>query len=308
MIGNLKTEKKDKMREIIISVAGERLDRSVDGMSRSQVQRLIKSGNITVNGAPSDTGYRVKVGDVIMVDEPEMRSIDAAPEDIPIDVVYEDEHLLVVNKEQGMVVHPGAGNWTGTLVNALLHHCAGSLSGIGGAERPGIVHRIDKDTSGLLVIAKTDLAHQSLSEQIGEKSVKREYVCVVNGQVPDRRGRVDAPIGRHPSARTKMAVVADGRNAVTHFEVLEYFDGATMLKCRLETGRTHQIRVHMAYMGYPVLGDPVYGSRQNPYRLAGQALHAQTLGFVHPATKEYMEFSAPLPGYFEGLLEQLRSE
>ncbi|MBE7054225.1 MAG: RluA family pseudouridine synthase [Ruminococcaceae bacterium] len=297
--------------KIICDAENIRLDRflKLEDVSRSQIQKMINEEKVKVNGAFVKTGYLVQIGDEIEVEIPEPKNIDVIAEDIPLDIVYEDSDLIVVNKPQGMVVHPAAGNYTGTLVNALLYHCKGELSGINGAIRPGIVHRIDKDTSGLLVVAKTNKAHLSLAEQIKEKSVTREYVCVVSGLVSQNKGIIDAPIGRHPTERKMMTVTSsNSRNAVTHFEVNERFYNTSYVTCKLETGRTHQIRVHMKYIGHPVLGDPVYGAKRNFYSLKGQALHARTLGFIHPSTNEYMEFSAPLPEYFEVLLTRLREE
>lgn len=290
--------------------AGTRIDKfiSIEGITRSRVQKLVEDGCVQVNGASVKTNYKVKAGDCVTVEVPEPEILDVKPENIPLDIVYEDESLLVVNKPQGMVVHPAAGNYEGTLVNALMYHCADSLSGINGVLRPGIVHRIDKDTSGLLLVAKTNEAHLSLAGQIKDKTVKREYICVVSGTVQTKKGVIDAPIGRHPTARLKMAVTnSNSKHAVTHFEVLEYFQNTTLVSCRLETGRTHQIRVHMQYIGHPVVGDPVYASK-NPYNLKGQALHAKTIGFIHPVSGEYMEFTAEPPGSFRQLLEKLREE
>ena len=296
---------------IICDTDGIRLDKYVkaESVSRSQIQSLINEGKITVNGKAQKCGYLVCKGDVIDVAIPEPEPLNIVAEDIPLDIVYEDDELLVINKKQGMVVHPAAGNYTGTLVNALLYHCKGNLSGINGVIRPGIVHRIDKDTSGLLVVAKTNNAHISLSEQIKNKTVTREYVCVASGIITADKGVIDAPIGRHPTERKMMTVTSrNSKHAVTHFEVLERFYNTTYLRCRLETGRTHQIRVHLKYINHPVLGDPLYGARKNMYSLKGQALHARTLGFIHPKTGEYMEFNADLPDYFKTLLERLRSE
>lgn len=294
--------------EIICDTSGIRIDKyiKIDGITRSQIQKLIDDGNVLVNGNNVKTNYKLKTNDVITVTIPEPEYADITPEDIPLDIVYEDSSLLVVNKPQGMVVHPACGNYNGTLVNALMYHCKDDLSGINGVMRPGIVHRIDKDTSGLLLVAKTNEAHLSLAQQIKDKTVKREYECIVNGNVTAKKGIIDAPIGRHPTSRLKMAVTPNNsKHAVTHFEVIEYLNNATYMRCRLETGRTHQIRVHMQYIGHPVLGDPVYASK-NPYNLKGQALHAKTIGFVHPVTNEYMEFTQPAPDYFYELLQKLR--
>lgn len=297
--------------KLICEESGARLDRyvKIEGISRSQIQNLINDGKITVNGAAVKTGYNVEVGDVIDIEIPEPKNLDVKAEDIPINIVYEDKDLLVVNKEQGMVVHPAAGNYSGTLVNALLYHCGDELSGINGVIRPGIVHRIDKDTSGLLVVAKTNKAHLSLAEQIKNKTVTRQYHSVVSGLVSANKGIIDAPIGRHPTERKMMTVTpTNSKNAVTHFEVIERFYNTSYISCKLETGRTHQIRVHMKYIGHPVLGDSLYGSKKNSYSLKGQTLHAKTLGFIHPTTNEYMEFNTELPEYFEILLSRLRDE
>lgn len=295
---------------IISEESGTRIDKyiNIDGISRAMVQNLIEEGKITVNGNTVKNNYKLKLNDNIEVIIDDPKEADITPEDIPLDIVYEDDQLLVVNKPQGMVVHPAPGNYTGTLVNALMHHCKGNLSGINGVMRPGIVHRIDKDTSGLLLVAKTDEAHASLSEQIQNKTVKREYICVTEGLVKPKKGIIDAPIGRHHLNRLKMAVTpTNSKHAVTHFEVLEYFTNSSLVKCVLETGRTHQIRVHMQYIGHPVMGDPLY-LKKNSRNLPGQALHARCIGFIHPTTKEYMEFGAEEPDVFKRLVEQLRSE
>ena len=287
---------------------GVRLDKyiKIENMPRSQIQRLIDDGNVTVNGKEAKGSLKLKQGDKIEVTVPPPVDADIKPENIALDIVYEDEHILVINKPQGMVVHPAHGNLTGTLVNALMYHCKDSLSGINGVMRPGIVHRIDKDTSGLLLVAKTNEAHLSLSEQIKSKTAHRHYICIVCGLVESKKGIIDAPIGRHPTNRLKMAVTPNNsKNAVTHFEVLEHLNNATYVACDLETGRTHQIRVHMQYIGHPIIGDPLYLNK-NPYNLKGQALHAQKISFDHPITKERMEFSVDAPKYFYELLEKLR--
>lgn len=291
-------------------VAGCRLDKAITllcpDLSRNSAQQLIESGNILVNGVVSNKKYSVISGDVVSVDFPEPTNLSVEAENIPLDIVYEDEHLLVVNKPKGMVVHPAAGNYTGTLVNALLYHCGDSLSGINGVIRPGIVHRIDKDTSGLLVVAKNDVAHKGLAEQIKEHSFTRVYNTVVVGNIKDDTGTIDAPIGRHPKDRKRQAVTdKNSKNAVTHFEVLERFNGFTFLKVKLETGRTHQIRVHMAYRGTPVAGDVVYGNSKKTYGLQGQCLNASTIGFIHPVTGEYLEFTTDLPDYFKDFLRRI---
>ncbi len=298
--------------ELIIdsSVAGERLDKAVsllcDNISRNLAQGLIEDGNILVNDKVANKKTTLKVGDYVTVNLPDLKELDVTPENIPLDIVYEDEHLLVVNKPKGMVVHPAAGNYNGTLVNALLYHCGNSLSGINGVIRPGIVHRIDKDTSGLLIVAKTDAAHNGLAEQIKEHSFKREYRTIVVGNIKDDSGTIDAPIGRHPKDRKKQAVTdKNSRNAITHYEVLQRFNGFTFLRVILETGRTHQIRVHMSYRGNPVAGDTVYGNAKKTYGLEGQCLHAAVIGFIHPITKEYLEFESDLPDYFTDFLKRI---
>lgn len=290
--------------------AGKRIDlylsEKIEDMSRSQVQKLIGDGNIKVNQKDIKSNYKVRKNDSIDVIIPEPVMLEITPEDIDIEIMYEDDDIAVVNKPQGMVVHPAAGNFTGTLVNALLAKCS-NLSGINGVIRPGIVHRIDKDTSGVLVVAKNDNAHKALAEQIKEHSMKRVYMALVEGVIKNDEGTIDLPIGRHPIERKRMAVVQkNGRNAVTHYKVLERFKANTLVEARLETGRTHQIRVHMSYIGHPLVGDPVYGFKKQHFKLKGQALHAMTLGFIHPTTKEYMEFNAPLPEYYEQLLYKLR--
>lgn len=297
--------------ELIVTAEcnGERLDKVVprlfSNLSRSAVQQLIADESVFVNGSLSNKKTSVKENDVIILEIPEPKNLSVEAEDIPLDIVYEDEHLLVVNKPKGMVVHPAAGNYNGTLVNALLHHCGDSLSGINGVIRPGIVHRIDKDTSGLLVVAKTDAAHKGLAEQIKEHSFTRIYNTVVVGNIRDDEGTIDAPIGRHPKDRKKQAVTdKNSRNAVTHFRVLRRMKGFTFLEVKLETGRTHQIRVHMAYRGTPVAGDVVYGDPKKTYGLQGQCLNATTIGFVHPITGEYLEFSSELPEYFKDFLRR----
>lgn len=290
--------------------AGARLDAFLAGKmekTRSSVQKLIEEENVRLNGTPAAKNARLREGDRVEATEPPPEVLDVKPQNIPLDIVYEDQDLLVVNKPKGMVVHPAAGNPDGTLVNALLFHCGDSLSGINGVIRPGIVHRIDKDTSGLLIVAKNDRAHQSLAEQIAVHSFTRIYNAVVYGIVKEEEGTVSAPIGRHPTDRKRMAVLSSGgREAVTHYRVLERFPGFTLVECRLETGRTHQIRVHMAHIGHPVAGDPVYGPKKCITELQGQCLHARVIGFIHPATGEYLEFDSGLPPYFERFLEKLR--
>ena len=289
--------------------AGTRLDRfvseAVEGVSRAAAAKLIESGCVLADGRPVGKSYQLTGAETVSVTLPEPEPIDAAPQDIPLDVVYEDADVIVVNKPSGLVVHPAPGHPDGTLVNALLHHCAGSLSGVGGALRPGIVHRIDRDTSGLISAAKNDAAHQSLAAQLKDHSLARTYECIVIGSPREDGGTVDAPIGRDPKNRKRMAVVAGGRNAVTHWEVLARYPGYAHLRCRLETGRTHQIRVHMAYIGHPVLGDTVYGAKKPVSGLTGQCLHAVGLRFTHPRTGQPIELSCPLPEEFTATLKKL---
>ena len=279
---------------------------SLDGLTRSQATRLIESGEVAVNGRAVSKSYKLAGGEDIAVTLPEPEPVEAVPQDIPLDVVYEDADVIVVNKPSGMVVHPAPGHPDGTLVNALLYHCAGTLSGIGGALRPGIVHRIDRDTSGLIIAAKNDAAHQYLSAQLADHTLARTYECIVVGALREDRGTVDAPIARHPADRKRMAVVAGGREAVTHWEVIARYPGYTHVRCRLETGRTHQIRVHMAYIGHPILGDTVYGAKKEVPGLTGQCLHAVGLRFLHPRTHEVMELSCPLPEEFTRMLQKIR--
>lgn len=293
-------------------IRGERIDTAVSDnfpdLTRSAVQKLIADENVLVNGTPVAKNYKVRTGDVIEVVVPEPTVMSAEPQNIPIDVLFEDDDLLVVNKPKGMVVHPAPGNPDGTLVNALMYHCAGSLSGINGVIRPGIVHRIDKDTSGLLIVAKNDFAHVDLAAQIKEHSFTREYRAVVHGNLKEDTGTISAPIGRNPKDRKKMAVTdKNSREATTHYEVIDRFGGYTYVKCRLETGRTHQIRVHMAYIGHPVAGDLVYGPKNTPTELRGQCLHAGLIGFIHPRSGEYLELEAPIPEYFEKFLRKLEN-
>lgn len=291
--------------------AGARIDRALTeeyaDYSRSYLQKLLKEQQILVNDRPVKSNYKVQAGDFVRIMLPDMKEPDIVPEDIPLDILYEDDYLMVVNKPKGMVVHPSAGHMEGTLVNAVLAHCQGNLSGINGVLRPGIVHRIDKDTTGALLICKDDTTHRDLAEQLKVHSIKRRYRAIAYGNFKEDEGTVEGPIGRHPTDRKKMSInYKNGKDAVTHYRVLERFGNASYIECRLETGRTHQIRVHMSSIGHPLLGDEVYGSGKNPYHLQGQALHAMVLGFVHPHTKEYMEFEAPLPDYFVKLLEKLR--
>jgi len=289
---------------------GERLDAFVArsaGLTRSAAQKLLEEGRVTCDGKPLKKNDKTAAGREVCVDIPEAVEVDIVPQDIPLDVVYEDEHVIVVNKPVGMVVHPAPGHPDGTLVNALLYHCGKSLSGINGELRPGIVHRIDRDTSGLIIAAKNDAAHLALAAQLQDHSLARTYLAVAVGGFREDEGTVDAPIGRHPVDRKKMTIDRkSGREAVTHWSVLERYSGYTLLECRLETGRTHQIRVHMASIGHPLLGDVVYGAKKPYPGLAGQCLHARKLKFVHPATKEPVEVECPLPDWFGNVLEKLR--
>ncbi len=293
--------------------SGKRLDiflmENNPDMSRSRLQGLIVEGLVSVKGKNIKSNYRVKKGDQVFLEVPSPREITIEPENIPLSILYQDKDLVVVNKSAGMVVHPAAGHYQGTLVNALLFHCR-DLSGIGGKLRPGIVHRLDKDTSGLLVAAKNDYAHRSLASQMKNRSIKREYQALVHGRIVESRATIDAPIGRHDKERKNMAVSSKGRarEAITHFEVLERFKKYTHLRLKLQTGRTHQIRVHMAYIKHPVLGDLQYGPSKNEFNLKGQALHAGTLGFIHPQSENYMEFSAPLPEHIQRILRTLTQE
>lgn len=278
---------------------------SLDGLTRSQATQLIESGEVAVNGRAVSKSYKLAGGEDIAVTLPEPEPVEAVPQDIPLDVVYEDADVIVVNKPSGMVVHPAPGHPDGTLVNALLYHCAGTLSGVGGALRPGIVHRIDRDTSGLIIAAKNDAAHQYLSAQLADHTLARTYECIVVGALREDRGTVDAPIARHPTDRKRMAVVAGGREAVTHWEVIARYPGYTHVRCKLETGRTHQIRVHLAWRNHPILGDTVYGHKKPELGQSSQCLHARELTFVHPRTGERMTVRCELPDYFTALLEKL---
>ncbi len=296
--------------EITENEDGERIDKCLaaltDSLSRSYIQRLIKDEAVRVNGSPVKGSYRVKQEDQLEFELPEAVEPDIEPEDIPLDILYEDKDVIVVNKPKGMVVHPAAGHYSGTLVNALMFHCGKELSGINGCMRPGIVHRIDMDTTGSVIACKNDMAHNCIAEQLKEHSLTRRYVAICHGVLREDKGTIDRPIGRHPTERKKMAVnERNGKRAVTHYKVLQRFRDYTYIECRLETGRTHQIRVHMASIGHPLLGDEVYSNRKSPYKLQGQTLHAKILGFRHPSTGEYIETEAPLPEYFEHLLKVL---
>ena len=293
--------------------AGERLDvflsQILSEKTRSFLQKLVKNGNVTINKKAVKAGYKMREGDIAEIEMPSPEVPEILPENIPLDILYEDDQVLIVNKPKGMVVHPAPGHSSGTLVNAVMYHCGSSLSGINGVLRPGIVHRIDRDTTGALAVCKTDTAHLSLSAQLKEHSITRKYVAIVHGNIKEDDGTVDAPIGRHPVDRKKMAINREhGREAVTHYHVLERYGKYTYIECTLETGRTHQIRVHMTSIGHPLLGDEVYSSSKSPFQLQGQTLHAMTLGFIHPTTGQYVEFEAPLPEYFTKLLEILRGK
>lgn len=288
----------------------QRIDRYLTEMmpeqSRSFFQKLIRDGFVIVNHIIVKVNYRLKTGDVIEIDIPDAVPTEIVPENIPLDILYEDDDLLIVNKPKGMVVHPAVGHSTGTLVNAIMYHCQGNLSGINGEIRPGIVHRIDKDTTGSLIICKNDEAHRNIAEQIKEHSVTRRYVGVVAGTFSEESGTVEGAIGRHPNDRKRMTInEKNGKPAVTHYRVLQTLKGASFMEFELETGRTHQIRVHMASISHPLLGDTVYGNSKNPYKLQGQALHARTIGFIHPTTGEYIEVSAPIPEYMTELVRKL---
>lgn len=290
---------------------GVRLDvflaETFEDYSRSYIQKLIKENMVTVNGGHEKSKYLMKTGDDVTIEIPPPKKLEVLPQNIPIEIVYEDDALLVVNKPQDMVVHPAPGNYEGTLVNALLYHCRDNLSTINGVIRPGIVHRIDKDTTGLLVVAKTDAAHRSLAQQLKEHTITRKYNAIAMGNIKEHQATIDAPIGRHPIDRMKMTVIHGGRKAITHIRVLERFSQYSFIEAQLETGRTHQIRVHLAYIKHPLLGDEVYGNKSSRFNLRGQVLHAKTLGFKHPSTGEYIEFDAPIPEYFQKLLTVIRS-
>ena len=301
------------MEPLILQTASEDARKRLDAwlaeqteLTRSAVQKLMEEGRVTAAGKPLAKNTRLTGGETVSVELPEPEAVDIVSQNIPLDVVYEDEDVIVVNKPKGLVVHPAPGHPDGTLVNALLYHCAGTLSGVGGALRPGIVHRIDRDTSGLIIAAKNDAAHQYLSAQLADHTLARTYECIVVGKLREDRGTVDAPIARHPTDRKRMAVVAGGREAVTHWEVIARYPGYTHVRCRLETGRTHQIRVHMAYIGHPILGDTVYGAKKEVAGLTGQCLHAVGLRFLHPRTHEVVELFCPLPEEFTRMLQKIR--
>lgn len=295
--------------QITEEMEDERIDKCIsmliDSLSRSYIQKLIKEDAVSVNGKPVKGSYRVKAEDEVSFFLPKAVEPDIIAQPIPLDILYEDQDVIVVNKPKGMVVHPAAGHYCDTLVNALLYHCGAELSGINGVMRPGIVHRIDRDTTGSLIVCKNDRAHNCIAEQLKEHSITRRYRAICHGVIKEEEGTIDRPIGRHPTDRKKMAVSEKGKRAVTHYRVLQRFAKYTYMECELETGRTHQIRVHMASIGHPLLGDEVYSNVKSPYKLEGQTLHAQVLGFRHPATGEYIEVSAPLPDYFKHLLEIL---
>lgn len=291
---------------------GERIDKflsdALHDLSRSYIQKLIKDGQVTVNQKIIKANYKLNVGDMLELDEPELKEPDIVAEDIPLDILYEDADLLVINKPKGMVVHPSAGHYSGTLVNALMYYCKDDLSGINGVMRPGIVHRIDMDTTGSLVVCKNDFAHNEIAEQLKVHSITRVYHAIVHGVLKDDEGTIDAPIGRHLIDRKKMSINhKNGKEAVTHYKVLQRFSNYTYIECRLETGRTHQIRVHMASIGHPLLGDTVYGPVKSVAKLQGQTLHAKTIGIQHPRTRESLEINAPLPEYFINLLKKLEN-
>lgn len=300
--------------EVQFEQEGERLDKFLSTIypdfSRAFFQKLIKNQKVWVNDQNQKASFPVHTDDLVKIEIPDAVETTIVPEDIPLDILYEDQDLLIVNKPKGMVVHPSAGHYTGTLVNAIMYHCKDSLSGINGEIRPGIVHRIDMDTTGSLIVCKNDEAHVDIAQQIKEHSVNRIYVGIVCGNVKDDEGTIEGPIGRHPIERKKMAInEKNGKPAITHYKVLERFGNYTYMQFKLETGRTHQIRVHMASIGHPLLGDALYSSNQSAFKnLQGQTLHAQTIGFIHPKTGEYMEFSAPLPEYFKKLLSILQSK
>ncbi len=294
------------------ALKGERIDKflsdTLSDVSRSYIQKQIKDGLVMVNKKVVKSNYKLNVGDVLELEEPKLQEPDITAENIPIDILYEDSDLLIVNKPKGMVVHPSAGHYSGTLVNALMYYCKDDLSGINGVLRPGIVHRIDMDTTGSLIVCKNDFTHNHIAEQLKIHSITRVYHAIVHGVLKDDEGTINAPIGRHPTDRKKMSIhCKNGKDAITHYKVLQRFKNYTYIECRLETGRTHQIRVHMASISHPLLGDSVYGPSKCPFQLQGQTLHAKTIGIIHPRTGEYLEVSAPLPEYFENLLKKLEN-
>ncbi len=298
--------------DVLESQAGIRIDKfladELPELSRSYIQKLIKEEQITVNGKIVKANYKLSAEDLVVVLQPELKEPDILAEDIPLDILYEDSDILIVNKPKGMVVHPSAGHYSGTLVNALMHYCKDDLSGINGVMRPGIVHRIDMDTTGSLLVCKNDFAHQNIAEQLKVHDIKRVYHAIVHGVLKDDEGIIDAPIGRHPVERKKMSINhKNGKEAVTHYKVIKRFKNYTYIQCQLETGRTHQIRVHMASIKHPLLGDAVYGPAKCPFKLQGQTLHAKTIGIMHPRTEEYIEVDAPLPEYFSSLLKKLEN-
>ena len=289
-----------------------RLDKVVSNLeqniSREAIQRMIKTGKILVNSKQEKASYKTAVGDVITLEEEIPEEIELKPQEMPLDIIYEDDDMLVINKEKGIVVHPGNGNPDGTLANAVMAKCKGSLSGIGGKVRPGIVHRIDKDTSGLIIVAKNDTAHINLSKQIQDRKVKKTYIALVRGVIKENEATINMPIGRSSKDRKKMAVTKDGKEAITHFKVLKRYNGFTLLEVKIETGRTHQIRVHLSEIGYPIVGDEVYSNGKNPFGIKGQMLHAEKLEIKHPITGKELTFEAPVPKYFEDIINQLEKE
>jgi len=295
------------MQKLVVNESSVRLDKFVkdnfSDLSREYIQELIEDGYVLVNGNKSKSSYKTRIGDEISVEVKEAEDLNVEPQDIPLDIVYEDKDVIVINKEQGMVVHPAPGNYKDTLVNALLYHCK-DLSTINGVKRPGIVHRLDKDTSGLIMVAKNDVSHNFLADQLKDKTASRVYVALVHGTVHVKKGVINAPIGRDPKSRVKMAVVKDGKEAVTEFSVLKYYKEFTLIECRLKTGRTHQIRVHLSYIGYPLVGDPLYGPRKLKYG-DKQYLHAKELSFIHPSSKEKVTYNTDMPKYFEDFLQSL---
>lgn len=312
---NLVTDAKQDTGKRLDQFLVEALQEEEEPFSRTRIQKLIDDGLVKVAGVSSKAGHKLRPGEPITVEIPDTQTLQLLPEDISLSVVYEDKHLLVIDKPAGMVVHPGAGVISGTLVNALLHHCRGSLSGISGVARPGIVHRLDKDTSGLLMVAKTDQAHLDLSQQIASRNARRHYLALLEGRLPADIGTVDQPIGRHPVDRKRMCILPEGRPAVTHFQVLTHWTRFALIEARLQTGRTHQIRVHMNSLNCPVVGDLLYNKRSSGSEsarkrlgLEGQALHAAYLSFTHPITRQVLEFESPLPGYFQRLLDSLHNE